>query len=272
MAGPLWRLHSFDRHEISPGRPGRRGDFIRERPEEDSVVFQLTLAGALHATWHQDGTVRDRAVTAGLVLLFGGPEEGTRYVPVGVTYHGFWMRLEGAGLRAHWARIRSSFGTVVAIAVEGSVMEVASRLIEVHEARVDPLSEAAAVHAFVIALWHELGRNVATTLSPADRGVDAILAAPHRPWSLKVVAREMGCTREHLARCFRDRVGEPPATWLRQRRLERARDLLSSTDLPVAVVVRAAGLSSVDTLARLVRCAHGCSPGELRHRAGGRRR
>lgn len=51
-----------------------------------------------------------------------------------------------------------------------------------------------------------------------------------------------------LNRRFRDETGLSPLQWLLQLRIDRARELLEATDLPVAVIAHRSGLGSVDSL------------------------
>ena len=46
------------------------------------------------------------------------------------------------------------------------------------------------------------------------------------PLDLGRLAAEAGFSKFHFARAFKDAYGEPPATYLSRRRIERAKDLL----------------------------------------------
>ncbi|OBJ02163.1 AraC family transcriptional regulator [Mycobacterium sp. 1482292.6] len=51
-----------------------------------------------------------------------------------------------------------------------------------------------------------------------------------------------------LNRRFRDETGLSPLQWLLQLRIDRARELLETTDLPVGVIAHRSGLGSIDSL------------------------
>ena len=61
-------------------------------------------------------------------------------------------------------------------------------------------------------------------------------------------------------RRFREEAGHSPGAWLIEQRLDHARHLLETTDLPVDEVARAAGLGSDATLRQHLRTAVGVSP------------
>jgi AraC family transcriptional regulator len=69
--------------------------------------------------------------------------------------------------------------------------------------------------------------------------------------SLDELAAEARLSPFHFARMFKESVGVPPRVHLTRLRLERACDLLETTDLPVTEVAMDVGYSSNQVLARL---------------------
>lgn len=67
-----------------------------------------------------------------------------------------------------------------------------------------------------------------------------------------------------LTRRFRAETGLSALQWLLQQRVERARELLEETDLPLAQVARLAGLGTVDSLRQHVLKRTGLSPSTYR--------
>ena len=68
----------------------------------------------------------------------------------------------------------------------------------------------------------------------------------------------------HFARSFKTTTGLTPHKYVIHRRVERAKALLSDTDLAVAEVAAAVGFSNPSHLAHHVRRLLGVSPGALR--------
>ncbi|MCV7101915.1 GlxA family transcriptional regulator [Mycobacterium palustre] len=66
--------------------------------------------------------------------------------------------------------------------------------------------------------------------------------------TLADLARHANTSIRTLNRRFRAETGLSPLQWLLQLRIDRARELLETTDLPVAVVAHRSGLGSVDSL------------------------
>jgi AraC-like DNA-binding protein len=74
------------------------------------------------------------------------------------------------------------------------------------------------------------------------------------------LAAAAGLSRAHFSREFRRAFGESPHGYLLTRRLERAAALLRSTDLAVADVCLAVGLSSVGSFTTSFTRTYGMSP------------
>jgi AraC family transcriptional regulator len=69
--------------------------------------------------------------------------------------------------------------------------------------------------------------------------------------SLDELAAEAQLSPFHFARMFKESVGVPPRVHLTRLRLERACELLETTDLPVTEIAFEVGYSSNQVLARL---------------------
>ena len=86
----------------------------------------------------------------------------------------------------------------------------------------------------------------------ADEGFAPVLAwmLDHLGDDLRVsgVAAHASMSPRTFARRFRQAAGTTPAAWLARQRLERARELLEGTDLPVEAVARQVGYGSAAVL------------------------
>jgi AraC family transcriptional regulator len=72
----------------------------------------------------------------------------------------------------------------------------------------------------------------------------------------------------HLARMFRTSFGLPPAAWIAQQRLERARTLLRSTALPLAQVAEQCGYANASHFSHRFRESVGVAPTTFRQAVG----
>jgi AraC family transcriptional regulator len=72
----------------------------------------------------------------------------------------------------------------------------------------------------------------------------------------------------HLARMFRTSFGLPPAAWIAQQRLERARTLLRTTKLPLAQVAEQCGYANASHFSHRFRESVGVAPTAYRQVVG----
>ncbi len=83
---------------------------------------------------------------------------------------------------------------------------------------------------------------------------------------LDQIAQELSMSRGHLSRSFNQFVGCSLTQYLHHLRIERAKDLLRSTDLPVTNVAGDCGFDSLSSFFRVFKSATHCSPKEFRIR------
>ncbi|MCX4690860.1 GlxA family transcriptional regulator [Streptomyces sp. NBC_01408] len=80
------------------------------------------------------------------------------------------------------------------------------------------------------------------------------------PITLAELAAHARMSLRTFTRRFRDEVGMTPVQWLTVQRLEIARQLLESSDLPVDLVAHRAGFGSANSLRQHMRSSLGISP------------
>ena len=174
------------------------------------------------------------------------------WTPAGLTSLGS----AAAGLKT----VRTIFGR--------SSVEMAWRA--ANELRLNDPYTAHALELFAYAVAIGLARNAhygAGTEPPraarARRLIDRDIA---RPIDVKALARAAGCTPAHLSRLFRKTYGLPPAAYLLRRRIDKARQLLTDTDLTAAEIGRKLGFHDASHFGRHFRRYAGVNPAAYRTR------
>jgi transcriptional regulator GlxA family with amidase domain len=123
----------------------------------------------------------------------------------------------------------------------------------------------------VVPPWREGGQ--AQFIDRQVPAPDQFSTAATREWALKHLDEELTVERmarhaKMSARTFNRRfgkeTGQSPGVWVRNRRVDRARELLESRDLPVDEVARLAGLGSGGNLRHHLRRGVGMSPSSYR--------
>lgn len=107
------------------------------------------------------------------------------------------------------------------------------------------------------------------TADPVELAMVWARAHLDEPISLDAWARAAGTSRRTFTRRFAARTGLSPVRWLLDQRVDRARELLETTDLALDRVAEAAGLGSAESLRHHFRVRLGTSPSRYRVEFGG---
>ena len=84
--------------------------------------------------------------------------------------------------------------------------------------------------------------------------------------ALQQVAKACNLSVSHFARAFKNSFRTPPYKWLTERRVDRARDLMTNSRLPLADIATRCGFADQSALNRSFKRIHGVSPGIWRRR------
>ncbi len=138
-----------------------------------------------------------------------------------------------------------------------------------HVLRADLGTEAAnrVARGAVVAPWRAGGQaqfieRPVPDASDGGTGATRSWALEHldEPIGLTDLARHAGTSVRTFTRRFREETGETAGTWLARARVDRARHLLETTDLPVDRVAAAAGFGTSASLRQHLAAAVGLSP------------
>jgi AraC family transcriptional regulator len=82
--------------------------------------------------------------------------------------------------------------------------------------------------------------------------------------TIDALAREVGLSRAHFARAFKETIGQPPHRYLLSLRLHRARHLLETPDAMLSDVALRTGFSDQAHFSRFFKREFGVTPGRLK--------
>ena len=100
-----------------------------------------------------------------------------------------------------------------------------------------------------------------------ERALRVIHDDPAHPWTMGELASRSGASRASLARRFRDLVGEPPMTFLKNWRMALAADLLCEPGETVGTVAEKVGYATPFAFSAAFKRVRGVSPQEHREMA-----
>ncbi|QKS02041.1 helix-turn-helix transcriptional regulator [Sphingomonas sp. CL5.1] len=119
----------------------------------------------------------------------------------------------------------------------------------------------------------ERPRRPTAGLSPWQQRAAKKLLCDHLsdPLDVGTIAELLGVSRSHFIDAFANSTGKTPYQWLILLRVERARELLLSSELPLAEIALACGFYDQSHFNRTFVRTIGTSPGRWRRRAIGYR-
>jgi len=91
-------------------------------------------------------------------------------------------------------------------------------------------------------------------------------ATPQRPWTIEILAKEVGLSRSVLAERFADLIGMPPMHYLAKWRMQIAAGLLSNGNANIATVAAEVGYASEAAFSRAFKKLVGVPPSDWRRR------
>jgi transcriptional regulator GlxA family with amidase domain len=95
-------------------------------------------------------------------------------------------------------------------------------------------------------------------------GTDGVRGVVGEDLTVEQLARHAHMSPRTFNRRFREETGQAPGAWIRNRRVDHARELLESGDLTVDEVARLAGLGTGGNLRHQLRRGLGMSPSSYR--------
>lgn len=251
-------------------------------PEALATADTVVIPGTRYAPARVDGVLAPEATAA-----FATIRPGTRLVSIctGAFVLAAAGLLDGRPATTHWKfadTMRRIFPEVlvdenVLFVDDGDVLTSAGLAAGIdlclHIIRSDHGAQVAnAVARYcVVPPWREGGQA-----QFIDRQVpepDDYSTAATREWALRHLdekltvqrlARHAKMSARTFNRRFREETGQSPGAWVRHRRIDRARELLESRDLPVDEVARVSGLGSGGNLRHHLRRGVGMSPSSYR--------
>lgn len=133
------------------------------------------------------------------------------------------------------------------------------------------LTEALLKQCFVLLLRRQMERGrvplpwMAALSDPGlARALQALLERPAERFTVQRLAAIAGMSRSKFALHFAETLGQTPMNLLREIRLQKAREMLATTNLPIAEVAHKTGFSSRSNFSSLFRKTYGMDPSRFR--------
>ena len=137
---------------------------------------------------------------------------------------------------------------------DGLYIDTVAQMMAVHLARAHSVQSRPASLAPTPTVSHQRMRQL----------IEFIEANLDQPLTLDAMAAHVGISPLYLARAFKAAVGQSPHQYVLARRIERAKELLRNTEIPIIDVALSVGFSSQSHLSHWMIRHTGVSPGVYR--------
>lgn len=251
-------------------------------PEALETADTVVIPGTRYPPARTGGTLDDAVAAA-----FARIRPATRLVSIctGAFVLAATGRLDGRTVTTHWRYADALRELYPAVRVDENVLFVddgdlltsaglaAGIDLCLHIIRSDHGAQVAnrVARYCVVPPWREGGQaQFIDRHMPVD---DQASTAPTRAWAMahldadltvQTLAEHAHMSLRTFNRRFREETGEAPGNWIRQRRVDRARELLECRDIPVDEVARLSGLGTGGNLRHHLRRGVGMSPSSYR--------
>lgn len=132
------------------------------------------------------------------------------------------------------------------------------------EAFVEPIATLIAAQLLRLDGWAEESVVGALIPSHLNRIVEIIESSLDLPLTVQQLANEVELSPAHFSRSFKRSMGMTPHAFIARRRLQRAADLLKTSDTLATRIAQDCGFSSSSHLSTAFKDAYGLSPREYR--------
>lgn len=179
-----------------------------------------------------------------------------------------WMGLDGHGLDMLFARLKVASHPVFASQETASAEAHFQQAVELIRGNAPAMASACnAIAAQLIAIIAGACADTAGGPGLPDRlaaVMQAVRTDPARQWSVEDLADIGHVSASQLFRQFRHHTGTTPLAWVRHERIDRARQLLTGTDMPVSAVALHCGYPDPFHFSREFRRLTGAAPSGFR--------
>lgn len=237
-----------------------------KRVDGPLYLLQYTVSGR--------GAIRigdtHHTLEAGQVFLVDIPGDHRYYLPEGSGHWEFYFTLfrqqHAEGL---WNDIIRKLGNVPTLPADSPVVRTLRSLYA--EAQNDRLQDAYQASTAVYQLLMDLLRSASADQQTRGNWPNMVRRAAEliehdcvSYSNLDEIAAAAGASKFHLSRAFTRYVGMPPMTYITKLRMERAAELLRSSNYHASTIAQQLGYSSASYFTKVFHQWVGCTPGEFR--------
>jgi AraC family transcriptional activator of mtrCDE len=120
------------------------------------------------------------------------------------------------------------------------------------------------IRSYIISRGDQEGFLAALNDRDISNALKLMHSMPQEPWTLVNISKKIGMSRSSFAERFKKFVGTTPMDYLTKWRMQRARDLLTNSDMSLGSISRKIGYTSEPAFNRAFKKRFNKTPGALR--------
>lgn len=237
-----------------------------KRGPDEAVILQYTLQGRGRLRYES----QEYELVVGKAMLVCVPHDHRYWFPSGSDepWSFVWVDMCGAEVMRQWQEALRYQGPVVSIADDSKVLDSFLQLYQLSSSLrpVSPFTISILGYQLIMNLLEELSESARySTGRPEVR--EAIRFCDdhiHERIGVAEMASVAGLSRFHFSRVFENEVGIAPATFLMQKRMDKASYLLRQGQLSVKAIAVECGYPDANNFGRAYKRFFGYPPGTFR--------
>ncbi|CAG7625498.1 HTH-type transcriptional activator RhaS [Paenibacillus solanacearum] len=183
-------------------------------------------------------------------------------------YECLFLSFDGSEAPKCWSFFAGQLGSVHHFSEHSSPIRLANHIYQ--EASSKKISDAYKLSTLAYQFLMELyryGKGLGMPKAWPEIVTQAVRLIDERYYELKSLAelaRHLGVSKYHLIKLFNRSVGKTPVEYLTRKRMEKAVELLRTTDWPLERISHEIGYTDVNYFSKVFRKSLGIPPGRLR--------
>jgi AraC-like DNA-binding protein len=241
--------------------PGYSFNFVRGRILQEYQLIYITRGKGLFSSLH----IQNTEIEEGTVFLIK-PGEWHTYRPDESTgWECYWVGFSGAVTES-----MQNMNSIIRIGYDEEMVGLYRKMLEVSNSErpgYQQLLSGILVHLLAYLFYREKDRTWRhkEVQGKIEKARLIIREKINSPISPEEIAASLNMSYTWFRRMFRQYTGLAPAQYITQLKIQKARELLSVTSMPIKEIALELGYESIDYFSTLFKKQTGATPGQFRN-------
>lgn len=228
-------------------------------------LFQYTLSGNAKIRIEQE----EYLLQAGTAFFVPFHDDYHYYMPESSNhYECIYISLDGSEAAKCWAHLKEHIGQVLLLPNQSQPIQTLRAISDEAKKKniTDAYKASALAYQFIMDLYRFCGGHTLPDRWPSVivQAVNLLEKQYHQNLRLDDISAQIGISKYHLIKLFRETTGKTPIQYLTKVRLDKAMELLRNTELSLEEIGQQIGFSNANYFTKVFRKSIGMPPGRFR--------